>query len=237
MPVYNGESFLGDAIKSVLDQDYLDWRLYIVDDLSTDQTEIIARRFSRNDNRITYIKNEMNLGVSEARNVGIRHCNGKYISFLDSDDLWEKNKLSEQKAAFDIGYNLVCGNYNTFSTDIEPVQTSRQFPETFNFKDMLSSNKIGNLTGAYNAKLLGKFYQKPIGHEDYLMWLDIIKKAGKAYCVQKTIAYYRVSGSSLSSNKIKAALWQWNIYRYELKISFFTSVKYFLMYFLNSITR
>ncbi|EAM2846528.1 glycosyltransferase family 2 protein, partial [Salmonella enterica] len=88
----------------------------------------------------------------------------------------------------------------------------------------------GNLTGIYNASIIGKVYQKDIGHEDYLMWLTIVKKTNLVYCVQKNLARYTVSETGLSSNKAIAALWQWNIYRNELGFSMFKSLTLFIIY-------
>ncbi|MEM7860398.1 glycosyltransferase family 2 protein, partial [Morganella morganii] len=92
-------------------------------------------------------------------------------------------------------------------------------------------------TGLYNSDILGKKYQKPIGHEDYVMWLDLIKENQKVYCIQEPLAKYRLHNTSLSSNKLKTIKWQWSIYRNELKLSLPKSIYYFSHYIINALKK
>lgn len=233
MPAYNAEKTIVESIDSVLNQTFKDFKLYIIDDASNDTTVDIVKSF--NDERIILIKNEINSGVAETRNVGIKLCAGKYISFIDSDDLWQESKLENQYYFLTNGKNVVCSNYSVFCDDGRKYE--RLNPEIISYRMMLKSNYIGNLTGAYNAELLGKFYQKAIGHEDYLMWLSIIRKAGLAYCIQKSLAKYRLSNTSVSSNKLRVIKWQWNIYVRELKLPLFKSLFYFTCYIFSAIKK
>lgn len=126
--------------------------------------------------------------------------------------MWIKNKLSLQMEKLEDGWDLVCSNFITFSNEKEYIN-ARISPEIITYDMMLKSNFIGNLTGIYNREKLGIFNQVNEGHEDYIMWLDIISVTNRAYCIQECLAKYRVNEHSLSSNKIKAIAWQWNIYR------------------------
>ncbi|MFJ5358495.1 glycosyltransferase family 2 protein [Pectobacterium sp. CHL-2024] len=229
MPVYNAGMTLNDSVQSVLKQSFGDFRLYIVDDCSTDNTkDIISSYF---DSRIICMKTERNSGVAEARNKAIEIANGKYIAFIDSDDIWREDKLEKQYCYFNKNYDVVCSNYETFFSSVDlDLGVSRVSPEKITYKDMLKSNFIGNLTGAYNTEKLGKFYQKKIGHEDYVMWLNIMQKSQFAYCIQENLAYYRVSPTSLSGNKFRSMLWQWNVYRNEINLSLIASCYFFLCY-------
>ncbi|MFM4719900.1 glycosyltransferase family 2 protein [Aeromonas bivalvium] len=229
MPAYNAARYIRHSVESVLSQSFDDWRLYIVDDASTDDTANVVADI--HDDRIEYILLKDNGGVANARNVGIQSAKGKYIAFLDSDDLWESNKLEKQISLLEQGYAVVCGNYSTFlSDDIDRPVAVRTSPMEFSYKDMLNSNRIGNLTGIYNRELLGTFYQERCGHEDYLMWLAIMKVAKKAACVQDIVARYRLSSNSLSANKLTAAKWQWHIYRHKLLLSLPDSLYHWLSY-------
>ncbi|WP_323903686.1 glycosyltransferase family 2 protein [Aeromonas hydrophila] len=235
MPAYNAERFIRESINSVLAQTYNDWHLYVVDDASTDGTAAIVKKIK--DHRVEYIFLERNGGVANARNIAIEKAQGKYITFLDSDDLWEVNKLEIQVLLLEKGYDVVCGNYAIFLTDSNhPTAIRTSLPE-FNYHDMLSCNRIGNLTGIYNRNSLGKFYQEHCGHEDYLMWLSVMKAAKKAACVQEVIARYRVSAGSLSGNKLVAAKWQWHIYRGKLHLSLPESLYYWLRYVTTGLGR
>lgn len=228
MPAYNAEKTIAASINSVLMQSESDFKLYIVNDYSTDRTKEIILSFS--DKRIIYLENEVNMGVAETRNKAIEACNGIYICFLDSDDLWHPQKLEKQLSVLNKGWDVVANNYSTFKDDIANVVNKRISPEIINFNDMLKSNYIGNLTGIYNAKKLGKFYQKTIGHEDYVMWLEIFAKSRQAYCIQENLAYYRLSKNSVSANKLIVMIWQWTIYRKVLHLPVIKSIYYFLCY-------
>ncbi|EPP1664197.1 glycosyltransferase family 2 protein [Proteus mirabilis] len=233
MPAFNAEKTIKESIESILNQTITDFRIYIIDDNSTDKTSEIV--YSFNDERIIYFYNDSNQGVSKARNIGIKECRGKYIAFLDSDDLWFPNKLEKQLELLDNGWNVVCSNYITFTENNS--SNKRLAPEVISYEKMLYSNFIGNLTGIYNSDMLGKFYQKEKGHEDYIMWLEIIKVAGKAHCIQEPLAKYRVSEKSLSGNKLKTMQWQWSIYRNELNLSFIKSSYYFINYIYNALKK
>ncbi|WP_231135758.1 glycosyltransferase family 2 protein [Proteus terrae] len=233
MPAYNAEKTIFYSIESILNQTYSNFKIYIINDNSCDKTENIILSFS--DERIIYIKNKKNMGVSLSRNIGIKLSKGKFIAFLDSDDLWVPNKLEEQYKKLINGWDVVCSNYTTF--DETNQIKHRVSPEIINYSDMLLSNFIGNLTGVYNKDNIGKVYQKNKGHEDYIMWLDILKKSKKAYCIQKPLAKYRISEKSLSGNKLKAMQWQWSIYRNELNLSFIKSSYYFINYIYNALKK
>lgn len=237
MPCYNAGSYISSSISSVINQTYPHWCLYIIDDGSTDHSYEIIHTFMSSESRIKYIKLPHNSGVAMARNRGIKEVNGNYIAFLDSDDLWMDRKLELQLYFLESGYDIVCSNYMTFTDVISSSLSERFFPEKFNYRDMLFGNKIGNLTGVYNQVNLGKCYQHKKGHEDYIMWLDLMKRTKYAYCVQDVLAYYRVASTSLSSNKWRASRWQWEIYRRHLGFGVFSSCCYWACYLINALKR
>lgn len=235
MPAFNAEDTIYQSINSALNQTFEDFHLYIINDASTDNTDNIIKGFS--DPRITYIKNNVNQGVAACRNIGIKKANSKYISFLDSDDIWLPQKLEQQLKYLNIEYDIVCSNYFTFQNDTNVINKVTKFPSVISYSMMLKSNFIGNLTGIYNSEKLGKEYQKNKGHEDYIMWLNLLKRSGEAYCIQEPLAKYRISNQSLSGNKLKAIKWQWSIYRNELKLSLPKSIYYFSHYIINALKK
>lgn len=239
MPAYNSEKSIASSILSIFEQSFTNYHLYVVDDGSTDNTVNAIKPFLRT-NKLTYIRNESNLGVSVARNVGIEASQGNYIAFCDSDDLWLPNKLEHQVNILDSGrYDVVCSNYYTFTDTPSLTGKIRRANEIINYDDMLNSNWIGNSTGIYNQNKIGKIHQKNIGHEDYLMWLSILEKARNhsAYCIPEPLALYRIAEESLSGNKIKAAHWQWEIYRERLHFPFNKSCILLFRYFINAVIK
>lgn len=228
MPAYNAAKTICRSIESVLNQSLDSFELIIIDDCSTDDTQQIISTYLK-DSRVKYRRNANNCGVALSRNEGIKHSSGRYIAFLDSDDYWIENKLFEQKKHFEQGHMVVCSNYYA-EDDSRRKRILRVSPEIIDFKMMLKSNFIGNLTGAYDCSKLGKFYQCKSGHEDYIMWLSLIEKSGTAYCIQAPLAVYSVSDQSLSADKITAMKWQWCIYRKHLKLGVVKSTYYFFNY-------
>lgn len=216
MPAYNAEKFISESIESVLQQTFQKYELIIINDCSTDSTVSIVQEYQKKDNRIKLLHNEQNSGVAITRNKGIEVAKHPYICFLDSDDRWVSDKLQEYFKKFEEGHNVIYSFYTRFNQDKNLNLVTA--PLSVTYHELLKGNCIGNLTGAYNAEKLGKFYQKRVRHEDYVMWLEILKQTGQAICIPENLAFYRVSNQSLSSNKLKSLFWSWNIYYQELEL-------------------
>lgn len=235
MPVYRASRTIEQAVASVVAQSYKNWELIIINDCCPDDScRLIENQIASNSQMIR-IDNVTNQGVVISRNAGIAQAKGQILAFLDVDDYWHIDKLERQMAKIKEGYDLVCSNYLRVKSGFEPVEVKHK--KEFNSIDMLKSNQIGNLTGIYRCDRIGKVYQKKVGHEDYLMWLEVVKLAGKGYCIQQPLAYYRVSDGSLSSNKIRAAVWQWKIYRKELRLSPIKSLWFFSSYIYTALKK
>lgn len=213
MPAYNAASYLPAAMQSVRDQSYVNWELLVVDDASTDSTLQVAHQFAKNDSRIRVYPQAKNGGVTQARNKALQMAEGDYLAFLDADDLWDPEKLQKQVEHMASHNALIC--YSAYRRiDEEGNIVGRVSPPArVTYADLLKSNFIGNLTGIYNAKVLGKQYLEEFGHEDYVAWLKLVKAAGEALAVNEELASYRVYKGSTSSNKIRTIGWQWRIYR------------------------
>lgn len=235
MPAYNARKFIHESINSVLNQTYGGFELIVINDGSTDDTGVVVSGFSSVDSRVKLIDNKVNKGVAASRNDGIAFASGRYICFLDADDLWFPEKLEVQKRYFSQGYDYLFSSYFKFW----PSGRKKQIipPERTSFKALLKGNYIGNLTGAYDTSSIGKVFQKEIGHEDYFMWLEIAKVAKSGIGIQTPLASYRVHEGSLSANKIRSAMWSWNIYRNELNFGLLRSLLLFSNYAINSLRK
>ncbi len=230
MPSYNSEDTIFCSIESVVLQTYHNWELIIIDDCSVDNTVNIIKDYSNKDDRIKLIQLNTNNGPAIARNKGIKKSQGRYISFLDSDDIWMPKKLDIQIKFMKMNkLALTYSSYNVINELGVKIKT-RITKKKITFDDMLKSNFIGNLTGIYDCKILGKYYMDSIGHEDYALWLNIMKDVQKTQGVLEPLAGYRISLNSVSSNKINAAKWQWHIYRNIAKLSLFVSLYYLIWY-------
>lgn len=237
-PAYNAENNISDCINSVLSQTYENWEMFIVDDASTDNTVSIIKHYQSLDKRIKLINSSKNKGPAMARNLAIAAATGRYIAFLDSDDLWLSHKLSTQLEFMNNQHVVLCySSYKVINENGIELSNYRIPKLAVNYKTLLKGCIIGNLTAIYDSKILGKVYMEDVGHEDYTLWLKILKNVDFAYGINDVLAEYRISSHSVSRNKIKSAAWQWNIYRKIEKISVTRSLYYFLHYAINGLRK
>ncbi len=235
-PVFNSENYLEETINSVLNQTYQNWELIIIDDCSTDNSVDIINKFLKNDSRIKFISLNKNSGVASARNSGIEVAKGRFIAFLDSDDIWDENKLEYQLSLMiKNDYALTYTAYRKINNENNVIAKHIPVKETgLRYKDLLKHNEIGFLSAIYDSDKIGKQNFLNQGHEDYSFWLNILKKGFTAWGINKVLASYRVHSNGISSNKLKAITFTWNIYRNVEKLSLFDSIYYFIMYSINS---
>lgn len=230
MPIYNSESFIINSVESVLDQTYKNWELILIDDCSIDSSYLLVQEFALKDPRIKLYRLDHNHGAALARNYATEKAQGKYIAFLDSDDLWLPSKL-EKQITFMEKENILL-SYSSYYTIGETNEITGIFhaKTRVSYKDMLKTSTIGTLTTVYNADKLGKYYFDDIGHEDYVMKLQILKTIDYAKGIDEPLAKYRITSNGLSGNKFKTARWQWKIYRDVEHLSFLKSLYYFMHY-------
>ena len=238
-PSYNVEAFVARTINSVLLQTYSNWELLIVDDCSKDSSATIINDYVKKDKRIKYFKTEKASGSPvKPRNIAIEKAIGKYIAFLDSDDIWLPTKLEEQLKLFDDDkVAVVYSNYEKINEKGDRSDRIIKAPAEVDYHNLLKSNVIGNLTGIYDTEKVGKVYCQNIHHEDYILWLSILKKGFIAKSTNTVTALYRVRNNSVSSNKIKVLTWQWNILRNVEKLPFYKSVYCFMAYAIKAILK
>lgn len=239
IPSYNSESTIKRAIDSVLDQSWSNYEIIVVDDSSTDRTSSIVEKIIQQSNqKITLIKNKINYGVAESRNRGISAAQGTFLAFLDSDDEWYPDKLlDDQTYIVSHKVNWVFSNYDVFDENGILKQKRIRRSGKYNYSDIIKDgNPIGLLTVVIRRSIIGNEKFSSLPHEDYRFWLKISKRGFEAYNTGKINAKYNISKNSLSSQKIKAAIWTLNIYLSETKNIFKVAVL-FLGYLKNVIRR
>lgn len=246
-PNYNGQKFIKEAINSVLSQTYENWEMLIVDDGSTDSSTPIVKSYTKTDKRIKLLKTDLlnfpklNRGPAAARNTAIKKASGHYIAFLDSDDLWHPEKLEKQidfMKKNEIAFSYTW--YEIINENGEKVGIHTPEENFLSYKNLLKDCKIGCLTSMIDIKKLGKQFidlNEFDRHADYSLWLKITKKGYKAYCLKQNLASYRLVHASISSNKLKAAIHQWNILRKTEKLNFFIALYNFFFYFTAGISK
>lgn len=232
IPCYNCVFFVENTIKSVLLQSFRDWEMIIVDDCSTDGSDLIIKKYVNSDSRIKYLKTERPSGSpTKPRNIGIENARGRYIAFLDSDDMWLPNKLQEQiELLRKEDTAIVFSNYEKVNE--EGMRDKRHViaPLLVTYKKLLLGNAIGCLTAIYDTFKVGKVFFTDINHEDYIMWLSILKQGYVARNTNTINALYRIREQSVSSNKLVALSWQWNIYINVEKTGYIKGAYYFFNY-------
>lgn len=237
-PVYNSRKYLVETIRSVEAQSFRDFEHILIDDGSTDGSLELIEEYLQRDSRARLVKMKMNGGVAAARNAGIDGSRGSYICFLDSDDWWSPEKLSAQfqliqttGAAFSYGAYFHCRE------DGQTIKKYQTPPQT-DYRSMLRGSVIGCLTVALRRDLLEGKRFRSIFHEDYLMWLEILRDHRlQAHGMTEALAYYRLRPQSLSSNKKVAAKAQWSIYRNHLGLGLAEAIPLFVNYALAGILK
>lgn len=231
--MFNSEAYISETINSVINQTYSHWELLLIDDNSTDKTLESVQPFLHANPNIILIKSGKNLGAASTRNKGIEAARGDYIAFLDGDDIWRPNKLEEQ-LAFMRDYNCdVCfSSYELIDEEGNPLNKTVNALPILTYNKLLRSNYIGNLTGIYNAKAIGKIMAYNLRkRQDWLLWLSAIKKSGKpAKSIPQSLAYYRVRNSSMSSNKFNLLKYNYWVYRKGLRFSTSKSIRYMILF-------
>ena len=227
MPNYNSQKYVEKTIKSVLAQTYQNWELLFVDDCSTDKSLEIARSF--NDDRIKIFQNEENSGAAISRNRAISEAKGRWIAFLDSDDLWQEDKLLKHVAFMaenDVAFS--CTPYSVINDDGDEISVFSPKEDKYTYKDILKHSYIGCLTVIYDSDKVGKVYMpdNAVKREDLACWLQILKTGTDVVCFHENLSTYVVHQNSVSSNKLKMAKYQWRVYRKVEKLSLLKSLYY-----------
>ena len=239
MPLYNGADYVIDAVKSVLAQTYRNFELILIDDCSKDDGLMrVKKTFA--DERIRCFVNQENKGVAYTRNYGVSQAKGKWIAFLDSDDLWDRYKLEKQmKLVSDFPQVKLCFTGSGFITETgEGYDYILHVPERITLKEVLKQNLISCSSVLVDKDLYMKYPMPEIGkmHEDFASWIGILRETGCAYGIDEPLLKYRITSGSKSGNKIKAAMMNWNTYRY-VGLNLFEAIYYMIIYSIRSLKK
>ena len=237
---FNKALFVEEAILSVMEQTYKNWKLYIIDDNSTDNSVQIIDKFSSLKNT-SIIKLSKNKGPSFCRNYGMRISNSKYISFLDSDDIWSKEKLSKQ--IFFMEQNKLEFTYTDYTPFVQnnekKIYKKKTFLKSFfNYDTFIKNSSINTSTMIITRSVLGSHRFKKIKLlEDYLFKCELLKNKIIAKKLAIDLAYYRILRSSRSSKRLKNIYWLWYINKNYNKLNFFNNIISIFSISINSIKK
>lgn len=216
MPVYNCEKYIEDAINSVIAQTYKFWELIVIDDGSKDNTVRIIEELCNKDYRIKFYRNERNLGVSETRNKGIALANSEWIAFLDSDDMWEDSKLEKQiKLSNKLDAEFVFTGSSFINECGDNYKGILKVPEKINYKKLRTHNVISCSSVLIKKKFFKDIQmEKDDMHEDYAVWLKVLRSGVCAYGINEPLLVYRISPNSKSGKKIKTIKMTYKVFRF-----------------------
>lgn len=238
MAAYNAERTIRQAIDSVLAQTYINFELLVVDDCSVDSTKAIVETYERQDSRVRLLCNSVNIGVSRSRLKALNAAKGDWIAILDSDDAWVMDKLQKQMDMQKrTNASLLYSGSAFMNHDGKSIDWIMHVPETVTYRMLLKQNILSNSSSLCRKDLYEKYYV--VGdqiHEDFALWLGILKSGETAYGIDEPLLIYRISTGSKSGNKLTAARMNWNTYR-KVGVSTMAAVYYELCYIIKNIIK
>ena len=214
-PMYNSEKFIPLCIESVLAQTYKNWELLVVYDSGTnDSSPDIVKKYSNMDSRVKLIKVPNGKGLSLSRNYAIQKSNGRFLAFLDSDDLWLESKLEKQ--IYFMKQNrcaLSCHGFRRINSDGNTIGRKISVPYNITYKRLLQQNCLGCLTVMIDLDKTGKIQFIETKHEDFILWLRLLREGHKCLGINEDLGRYRIVENSRSADKFESVKNTWRIYR------------------------
>ena len=239
MPCYNMEKYIAATIESVQRQTYPHWELLIVDDTSTDRTADMVRSHQIQDDRIHFVVKPKHSGIADTRNQCISMAKGRFLAFLDADDLWHPEKLEQQLQFMTerkIGFSY--SSYDCVDEEGKPLEKRVNSAGNLDYDAYLHNTIIGCSTVMIDTTIIGNVF---VPHfrtsEDTATWLNILKKGFLAYAIEQPLTSYRIRQHSASSNKLKASSDLWRVYRQNEKLPLFKAIACFSSYAFHAIKK
>ncbi|HAS6066707.1 TPA: glycosyltransferase [Vibrio vulnificus] len=240
-PAYNSSKLIEKTYESIASQSHPNWEWLVTDDCSTDSTLFILYDIQKRDSRVKVFKNEINSGAAVSRNNSISHATGKYLAFIDSDDIWLEDKLQKQldfmsdKIDFSFtAYELVDPNGKRLNKVVDLNQKSH-----FSYTDMLKKSATLGCSTVMLRRNAFEDLSMPLLRtgQDYALWLKLLKTGKNAYIFNEVLTQYRIMPNSISRNKVMKAKRQWQIYREIECLDFASSVINFCFYAYRAVFR
>lgn len=238
MPAYDAAATVGASIESVQAQGFGDWELIVTDDNSGDDTAAVVQGYAARDPRVRLIRHAENRRAHGARNSSIAAARGRYLAFLDSDDLWMPDKL-ERSLAFmrERGVDFSYTGFRRFRDDPDEPGREVVVPASTGYWGLLADNVIATSTVVIDRKAWPRVVMPENYYDDFTCWLSMLRGGGRAHGLQETLMKYRVSGGSLSGNKMKSATKVWSVFRSSEKLSLPVSGGLFALYAVNGLLK
>jgi len=240
MPTYNVDEFVAETINSVINQSYLDWELLIVDDCSKDNTREVLAELASKDTRIQVFFSSENNGAGISRNMCIEKATGRFIAFLDSDDLWEKDKLKLQiEHMISINAPVSHTSFKFISDDGSKRKGGVRVSKCVGLISLLKNTEIGTSTAIIDTQLVREEFRfTPIrARQDLRLWIDLLSLGYKSYGLEVPLAKYRVRPNSVSSNKLKMLIITFNVYIRVKALPLYKRVYCYLFYVVNAVKK
>lgn len=239
MPCYNMERFIAESMDSVRQQTFPHWELLIVDDHSTDHTVDQIKPYTEQDERIKLLVKDHHSGIADSRNQAIRMAQGRFLAFLDADDLWHPEKLEVQLDFMkrrSVGFSY--SSYECVDENSIPKGKVVMAVNDLKYESYLRNTVIGCSTVMIDRTLVGEVTVPDFRtSEDTATWLTLLKKGFLAYAIQQVLVSYRIRKKSASSNKWKASSDLWRVYRDHEQLPFFKAVFYFCSYAFHALKK
>ncbi|MCE9843360.1 MULTISPECIES: glycosyltransferase family 2 protein [Vibrio harveyi group] len=239
---YNSRDDILETYNSIREQSFENWEWLVTDDCSSDDTMDILQRIADSDGRVRIFQNNTNSGAAISRNNSLLYASGEFIAFIDSDDLWKPSKLSEQinfmnEQNIDFcftAYELVGPQGQLLGSKVDSLQTG-----SFDYIDMLKKKATLGCSTVMLRRLAFDDITMPLLRtgQDYATWLKLLKTGKRAFVYNRTLTKYRIRPNSISRNKFKKAIRQWEIYRDVEHIGFLSSMYYFSFYAWRAVFR
>lgn len=238
-PVYNAERFLRETVESALNQTYPQMEIILVDDCSPDKSSEIIKELMATYPNIVYHLQPSNMGAGVARNTALELANGRYVAFLDADDVWKPEKTARQlelmkEKGSPFGYTAI----EMIDETGKVVKGKRKVREKINYKFLLHNTMIATSTVIIDRKELGDF-RMPLrrGGQDYATWLSLLRSGCTAVGINEALEQYRLVSGSLSSNKLKSVKQIWEIQTKDEKIFPLIVLKNIFLYAVNAVMK